>query len=61
MLGVQLFDRHAGGVSATAAGRKVIAEALLTVSQSERVTAAAQRHRRGDWRAAGGIRGEWCG
>ncbi|MFG2629887.1 LysR family transcriptional regulator [Streptomyces sp. NPDC048473] len=47
-LGVRLFDRHAGGVSATAAGREVIAEALLTVRQSERVTAAAQRHRRGE-------------
>ncbi|MFE9816853.1 LysR family transcriptional regulator [Streptomyces sp. NBC_00236] len=47
-LGVRLFDRHSGGVSATAAGRDVIAEALLTVRQSERVTAAAQRHARGE-------------
>ncbi|MGW2474071.1 LysR family transcriptional regulator [Streptomyces sp. NPDC001665] len=47
-LGVKLFDRHAGGVSATAAGRDVIAEALLTVRQAERVTAAAERHTRGE-------------
>lgn len=47
-LGVRLFDRHAGGVSATDAGREVIAEALLTVRQSERVSAAAERHRRGE-------------
>ncbi|NEC63261.1 LysR family transcriptional regulator [Streptomyces sp. SID9727] len=47
-LGVKLFDRHAGGVSATPAGRDVIAEALLTVRQAERVTAAAERHTRGE-------------
>ncbi|MFD0019990.1 LysR family transcriptional regulator [Streptomyces sp. NPDC058382] len=47
-LGVRLFDRHAGGVSATAAGRDVIAEAVLTVRQSERVPAAAARHTRGE-------------
>ncbi|GAA1331114.1 LysR family transcriptional regulator [Streptomyces sanglieri] len=46
--GVRLFDRHAGGVSATDAGREIIAEALLTVRQSERVSAAAERHRRGE-------------
>ncbi|MGC4948699.1 LysR family transcriptional regulator [Streptomyces sp. DT224] len=47
-LGVKLFDRHAGGVSATSAGRDVIAEALLTLRQAERVTAAAERHTRGE-------------
>ncbi|MFC8535648.1 LysR family transcriptional regulator [Streptomyces sp. NPDC057249] len=47
-LGVKLFDRHAGGVSPTPAGRDVIAEALLTVRQAERVTAAAERHTRGE-------------
>lgn len=47
-LGVKLFDRHAGGISATPAGRDVIAEALLTVRQAERVTAAAERHTRGE-------------
>ncbi|MEV4759922.1 LysR family transcriptional regulator [Micromonospora sp. NPDC049559] len=46
-LGVRLFDRHAGGVTPTAAGRDVIAEARRTLRQVERVTAAAQRHRRG--------------
>ncbi|KAB2371014.1 LysR family transcriptional regulator [Actinomadura montaniterrae] len=46
-LGVRLFDRHAGGVTATAAGTEVIAEARRTVRQAERVTAAAERHRRG--------------
>ncbi|MER6115950.1 LysR family transcriptional regulator [Streptomyces sp. NPDC001743] len=47
-LGVRLFDRHAGGVSATAAGHDVIAEALLTVRQAERVSATAERHLRGE-------------
>lgn len=47
-LGVRLFDRHAGGVSATAAGQDVIAEALLTVRQAERVSVAAERHTRGE-------------
>ncbi|MFC0037697.1 LysR family transcriptional regulator [Actinomadura rayongensis] len=46
-LGVRLFDRHAGGVTPTAAGRDVIAEARRTVRQAERVTAAAERHRAG--------------
>ncbi|MEU9020833.1 LysR family transcriptional regulator [Actinomadura sp. NPDC048394] len=46
-LGVRLFDRHAGGVTATAAGADVVAEARRTVRQAERVTAAAERHRRG--------------
>lgn len=45
--GVRLFDRHAGGVTATAAGREVITEARRTLEQAERVTAAAERHRRG--------------
>jgi DNA-binding transcriptional LysR family regulator len=47
-LGVTLFDRHAGGVTATAAGRDVVAEARRTLRQAERVTAAAERHRRGE-------------
>ncbi|HEU5028622.1 MAG TPA: LysR family transcriptional regulator [Spirillospora sp.] len=46
-LGVRLFDRHAGGVTATAAGAEVVAEARRTVRQAERVAAAAERHRRG--------------
>ncbi|MGI5208265.1 LysR family transcriptional regulator [Spirillospora sp. CA-108201] len=46
-LGVRLFDRHAGGVTPTAAGRDVIAEARRTVRQADRVAAAAERHRRG--------------
>ncbi|GIH18517.1 LysR family transcriptional regulator [Rugosimonospora africana] len=46
-LGVRLFDRHAGGVTATAAGRDVLAEARRTLRQVDRVTAAADRHRRG--------------
>ncbi|MEV0406347.1 LysR family transcriptional regulator [Actinoallomurus sp. NPDC050550] len=45
--GVRLFDRHAGGVTATPAGRDVITEARRTLHQAERVTAAAERHRRG--------------
>ncbi|MDL4816101.1 LysR family transcriptional regulator [Actinomadura opuntiae] len=46
-LGVRLFDRHAGGVTATAAGLEIVAEARRTVRQAERITAAAERHRRG--------------
>jgi DNA-binding transcriptional LysR family regulator len=49
-LGVRLFDRHAGGVTATAAGRDVVAQARRTLRQAERVTVAADRHRRGQWR-----------
>ncbi|GAA2165146.1 LysR family transcriptional regulator [Actinomadura napierensis] len=45
-LGVRLFDRHAGGVTATAAGLEIVAEARRTVRQAEKVTAAAERHRR---------------
>ncbi|MGI5522177.1 LysR family transcriptional regulator [Micromonospora sp. CA-259024] len=45
--GVRLFDRHAGGVTPTAAGRDVITEARRTLRQVDRITAAAQRHRRG--------------
>ncbi|MEV5747867.1 LysR family transcriptional regulator [Actinoallomurus sp. NPDC052308] len=44
--GVRLFDRHAGGVTATAAGRDILAEVRLTLQQADRVTAAAERHRR---------------
>ncbi|WP_214414228.1 LysR family transcriptional regulator [Sphaerisporangium fuscum] len=47
-LGVRLFDRHAGGVTATAAGRDVVTEARRTLEQAERVTATAERHRRGE-------------
>jgi DNA-binding transcriptional LysR family regulator len=47
-LGVRLFDRHAGGVTATASGRDVVAEARHVLRQAERVTAAAERHRRGE-------------
>jgi DNA-binding transcriptional LysR family regulator len=47
-LGVRLFERHAGGVTATAAGRDIVAEARRTLRQAERVTAAAERHRRGE-------------
>ncbi|WP_433473183.1 LysR family transcriptional regulator [Spirillospora sp. CA-142024] len=46
-LGVRLFDRHAGGVAPTPAGRDVIAEARRTVRQADRVAAVAERHRRG--------------
>ncbi|MQY08050.1 LysR family transcriptional regulator [Actinomadura macrotermitis] len=45
-LGVRLFDRHAGGVTATAAGLDVAEEARRTLDQAARVTAAAERHRR---------------
>ncbi|MGV9595251.1 LysR family transcriptional regulator [Streptosporangium sandarakinum] len=46
-LGVRLFDRHAAGVRATAAGREVVDEARRTLLQADRVTAAAERHRLG--------------
>jgi DNA-binding transcriptional LysR family regulator len=46
-LGVRLFDRHARGVEATEAGREVIREARAAVLAADRVTAAAERHRRG--------------
>jgi DNA-binding transcriptional LysR family regulator len=46
-LGVRLFDRHAGGVTATPAGEDVVAEARRTLRQADRVAAAASRHRRG--------------
>ncbi|GGL18195.1 LysR family transcriptional regulator [Sphaerisporangium melleum] len=47
-LGVRLFDRHSGGVTPTAAGRDVLAEARHTLDQAARVTAVAGRHRRGE-------------
>jgi DNA-binding transcriptional LysR family regulator len=47
-LGVRLFDRHSGGVTETAAGRDVVAEARRVLRQSERLVAAAQRHARGE-------------
>jgi DNA-binding transcriptional LysR family regulator len=46
-LGVRLFERHAGGVTPTPAGRDVLAEARKAVRQADRVTAAAERHRTG--------------
>src|SRR2546423_13831854 len=46
-LGVRLFDRHAGGVTATPAGEDVVAEARRTLRQADPVAAAANRHRRG--------------
>jgi DNA-binding transcriptional LysR family regulator len=51
--GVKLFDRHAGGVRATAAGRDVVAEARRAVRQADRVLEAAERHLRA---AAGQLR-----
>jgi DNA-binding transcriptional LysR family regulator len=50
-LGVRLFDRHHGGVTATAAGSDVLAEARSTLRQADRVLAVAERHRR----AAAGV------
>lgn len=47
-LGVRIFDRYAGGVRPTAAGRDVIDEARRTLSQADRIVAAADRHRRGE-------------
>ncbi|KMS88652.1 MULTISPECIES: LysR family transcriptional regulator [Streptomyces] len=44
-LGVRLFDRHAGGVTATAAGRDIVAEARRTLRQADRVRVLAERHR----------------
>ncbi|MEO3751601.1 LysR family transcriptional regulator [Streptomyces sp. B6B3] len=43
-LRVRLFERHPGGVRATAAGEEVVAEARRTVAQADRVRAAAERH-----------------
>jgi DNA-binding transcriptional LysR family regulator len=47
-LGVRLFDRHRAGVTLTAAGHDVLAEARRTLRQADRVVAAAERHRRGE-------------
>lgn len=47
-LGLKLFDRHPGGVTVTPAGRDVVAEALRTVRQADRITAVAERHLRGE-------------
>jgi DNA-binding transcriptional LysR family regulator len=46
-LGLQLFDRHARGVTPTEAGREVIREARAAVLAADRVGAAADRYRRG--------------
>lgn len=48
LLPVRVGQARPWGVSATDAGREIIAEALLTVRQSERVSAAAEWHRRGE-------------
>jgi len=45
-LGVRLFDRHAGGVRATAAGEDVVTEARGTLEQAQRIEQAAKRHLR---------------
>ncbi|MFE4605840.1 LysR family transcriptional regulator [Kitasatospora indigofera] len=47
-LGLRLFERHSGGMNATAAGLDVVAEARRTLRQADRVTAAAERHLRGE-------------
>ncbi|MEU9115302.1 LysR family transcriptional regulator [Streptomyces sp. NPDC048483] len=47
-LGVRLFDRHSGGVTATPAGCDVVAEARRTLRQAERIRTAAERHRQGE-------------
>ncbi|GGV01367.1 LysR family transcriptional regulator [Kitasatospora herbaricolor] len=47
-LGLRLFERHSGGVNATAAGLDVVAEARRTLRQADRVTAVAERHLRGE-------------
>ncbi|GAA1292519.1 LysR family transcriptional regulator [Planotetraspora silvatica] len=47
-LGVRRFDRHAGGVTETVAGRDVVAEARRTLLQAARVAAVAERHLRGE-------------
>jgi DNA-binding transcriptional LysR family regulator len=46
-LDVRLFERHAGGMTATPAGREIIVESRRTIAQADRVTAAAERYRRG--------------
>src|SRR3954447_27010741 len=56
-LGVRLFDRHPGGVSATPAGADVVAEARRTLRQADRVATAADRHRRRTARPLRGGRG----
>ncbi|GAA3074862.1 LysR substrate-binding domain-containing protein [Pseudonocardia yunnanensis] len=47
-LGVRLFDRHRAGVTLTAAGGDVLAEARRVLQHADRVVAAAERHRRGE-------------
>ncbi|OPC76512.1 LysR family transcriptional regulator [Embleya scabrispora] len=44
-LGLPLFQRHSGGVTATPAGHDVVAEARRAIHQAERVLAVAKRHR----------------
>ena len=46
-LGVRLFDRHPGGVTATAAGRDVVAEARLVLRRADQLLAVARRHATG--------------
>jgi len=47
-LDLRLFERHAGGMTATAAGREIIAESRRTLAQADRVTAVAERYRLGE-------------
>ncbi|TDC73275.1 LysR family transcriptional regulator [Streptomyces hainanensis] len=46
-LGVRLFDRHAGGVTATRAGGDVVIAARRAIREAERVTEVADSYRRG--------------
>ncbi|MFE9353560.1 hypothetical protein ACFYPB_05020 [Streptomyces olivaceoviridis] len=43
--GVRLFDRHTGGVTTTAAGRDIVAEARRALRQADRIRVLAERHR----------------
>lgn len=46
-LGVRLFDRHPGGVSATSAGADIVVAARRAIREAERVTEVADSYRRG--------------
>jgi DNA-binding transcriptional LysR family regulator len=43
-LGVQIFDRHSGGVKPTVAGKDVIAAAKRTVREADRIAELARAH-----------------